>query len=56
MKINVRKIKNETRKNKKKRKGYRKQKTKRLIRKVNIRKNKKNNTIGVLIKNRKTRK
>ena len=35
---------------------YKKQKTRRLIRKVTLGKNKKQNTIGILIKNRKTRK
>tara|TARA_Y100000816_G_scaffold283318_1_gene260060 strand:+ start:295 stop:1248 length:954 start_codon:yes stop_codon:yes gene_type:complete len=39
-----------------KKRRRRKQKTKRLIRKVTLGKNKKNNTIGILIKNRKTRK
>lgn len=55
-KISSENNKNETQEKIKKKKGYRKQKTKRLIRKVTLGKNKKNNTIGVLIKNRKTRK
>ena len=50
------KTENEIKSNNKKRVRKRRQKTRRLIRKVTLGKNTKNGTIGVLIKNKKTRK